>query len=91
VAAAAEPGGAAGTVRGSVEIAASPSIVFAVMTDCAKALRIVRGLKSCRVLQRDPEGRWDVREHRVSWSVLPSVRNVFRSDYVPDRSIRFVQ
>lgn len=60
------------------------------MTDCALAPRMVSGLKSCRVLSRDPDGRWDIREH-VSRSLLflPKVVSVFRSDYDPPRGFTF--
>lgn len=87
-----EPGGAAASVQASVEIAAPPATIYAIMTDCAAAMRMVRNLRACRVLERDPAGRWDIREHRLRWTTLmPPMRNVFRSEYQPDRSIRFAR
>jgi hypothetical protein len=85
-----DPTGAAGRLRAVEEVAASPDQVFAVMTDCALAPRMVANLKSCRILERDPAGRWDVREH-VSRPMLffPSVRSVFRSDYDPPRAFSY--
>jgi len=42
------------------------------------------------VLKRDPAGRWDIREHKVSWMwFLPDVISVFRSDYEPPKRLRF--
>ncbi len=74
----------------AIEIAAAPSRVWATMLDCARAPKLIGGLVSCRILQRDPKGLWDVREHRVSWIALfPAVRSVFRSAYVIDQSISF--
>jgi carbon monoxide dehydrogenase subunit G len=78
------------TIRASIEIAASRTKVWAIMTDCARAVHFVPGLKSCRVLERDPAGRWDIREHTVSWMwFLPNVRSVFRSDYKAPERLRF--
>jgi uncharacterized protein YndB with AHSA1/START domain len=77
-------------VTAKIDIPAPPERVWAVMTDCARAAQIVPNLKSCRVLERDPAGRWDVREHRSSWMwFMPNVRSVFRSDYDPPKRLRF--
>jgi carbon monoxide dehydrogenase subunit G len=77
-------------IKASIEIAAPRAKVWAIMTDCARALRFVPGLTSCRVLERDPAGRWDIREHKISWMwFLPDVTSVFRSDYDPPRRLRF--
>ena len=60
------------------------------MVDCSRALRIVTGLESCRVIERSADGTWDVREHVISVNILlPRVRNVFRSEYEQNRLIRF--
>ena len=86
------PAGTSDTVeiRASIEIAAPRAKVWAIMTDCARAARFVPGLTSCRVLKRDPAGRWDIREHKISWMwFLPDVTSVFRSDYDPPRRLRF--
>ena len=82
--------GPAGRVRAAEEVAAPPGRVFAVMTDCALAPRMVANLRSCRILERGPAGRWDVREH-ISKPMLffPSVRSVFRSDYDPPRGFSY--
>jgi uncharacterized protein YndB with AHSA1/START domain len=78
------------TIKASIDIAAPRVKVWAVMTDCARAPRFVPGLKSCRVLARDPAGHWDIREHKISWMwFLPDVTSVFRSDYDPPRRLRF--
>ncbi|HEY9235177.1 MULTISPECIES: SRPBCC family protein [Phenylobacterium] len=84
-----DPGGASGLIRGVVEIDAPPEAVWKVLLDCDLAPRMVRSLRSCRVLARDPAGRWDVREHVSRNGLLPSVRSVFRSDYDPPRRIHF--
>ncbi len=77
-------------IKASIDIAAPRAKVWAVMNDCARAMRFIPGLKRCRVLDRDPAGRWDIREHRISWMwFLPDVRSVFRSDYDPPKRLRF--
>jgi carbon monoxide dehydrogenase subunit G len=87
-----EPAAAADAVeiKASIEIAAPRAKVWAIMTDCARSLRYVPGLISCRVLKRDPAGRWDIREHKISWMwFLPNVTSVFRSDYDPPKRLSF--
>lgn len=82
--------GSSGMVRAAVDIKAPASVVWAVILDCARASRMVPSVVSCHVQQRDPAGRWDVREHRVRWNMLmPPMRSVFRSDYTPMRRIAF--
>ena len=85
-----DPDGAGGVVRGVIDIAAPVDVVWKVMTDCELAPKLVANLKTCRVLERDPAGRWDVREFVSRPTVvLPPVRNVFRSEYQPDERISF--
>lgn len=76
--------GASGFIRAGIDIPAPREAVWRALTDCALVPRIAVGLRSCRVLRRDPEGRWDVREH-VSRLIplLPEIRTEFRSDYTP--------
>jgi hypothetical protein len=60
------------------------------MTDCARMLHFVPGLTSCRVVEADPQGRWDVREHKINWAwFMPNIRTVFRADYDRPRRIKF--
>src|SRR5438128_389203 len=77
-------------VAASIDIPTTPQTVYAVMVDCSRALRIVTGLESCRVIEKGVDGSWDIREHIIATSVfLPRFRNVFRSDYHRNRLIRF--
>ena len=84
-----DPDGSSGVVRGVIDIAAPLDVVWKVMTDCDLAPEMVANLKSCRLVARDPAGRWDVREYISRMTFLPTVRNVFRSDYEPERRIAF--
>ena len=85
-------GSTAGKAHAAIEIALPPIALWAILLDCNKTLKFVRRLKSCRVTSADPGGRWDVREHVVEWLwPLPTVRSVFRSDYIPFERIRFIR
>jgi hypothetical protein len=81
--------GYSGQIRAAIDIPASKDAIWAKMLDCEAALRMVMDLKSCRILDRDPQGRWDVREQISRPAFLPSVRNVYRSDYDRPNRIRF--
>jgi hypothetical protein len=81
--------GYSGQIRAAIDIPASKEAIWAKMLDCDAALRMVANLKSCRILERDPQGRWDVREQVSRAAFLPSVRNVYRSDYDRPNGLRF--
>ncbi len=84
-----DPDGASGVIRAAIDIAAPQATVWAVMTDCALAPRMVDNLRSCRILERDPQGRWDIREQVSKMSFVPSVRTVFREDFDPPDRMTF--
>ena len=85
-----DPEGATGLISAIIDIAAPPARVWAVMLDCEHAKRASPSLTSCRVVEKAPDGRYDVREHVVQWIwPLPAVRSVFRSDYTPFERNRF--
>lgn len=80
--------GDGGEVGASMDVAAPPSAVWAVLSDCGQARRFMRRLISCRVLQQG-EG-WDVREHRVrGWVLKPVMRNVSRIELETNRRLSF--
>lgn len=81
--------GSSGVIRAAIDIAAPAEAVWTVMTDCDLALKMVANLKSCRILERDPQGRWDVREQVSKMGFLPSVRSVFREDFDPPTHMSF--
>lgn len=84
--------GAAGMVQAIIDIPVPPSILWKTMLDCKGANRFIEGLQKCRILKEDPKGKWDVREHVVSWlALMPSTRSEFRSDYQKHRSIKFMR
>lgn len=77
-------------LRAELDIAAPISIVWAVLIDCDTAPQHVPGMQSCKVLEQDRAGLWDIREHRVKLPWFPLVlRNVVRSDYEPLTRLRY--
>lgn len=84
-----DPDGASGLIRAASEIAAPPEVVWSVLVDCDLAPRMAARLKSCRILERDPDGRWDLREQIVRPGLMPRFRSVVRSDFDAPRRLRF--
>jgi len=85
----ADPDGSSGAIRAAIDVAAPEAVVWAVMTDCDLAPTMVANLKSCRILERDPQGRWDVREEVTRPTFTPSVRTVYREDFEPTNRMAF--
>jgi carbon monoxide dehydrogenase subunit G len=81
--------GASGDIRAQVDIAAPPATVWKVLVDCGQVPHLMVGAKSCKVLQHDPGGRWDVREQISQGALLPAIRTVLRSDYDAPRAVHF--
>lgn len=85
-----EADAARGYVSAAVLIAASPEVIWDVMTDCARASTFVPGLRRCRVLDSSPDGSGEVIEHEVKYSwLLPAVHYVFRANYSKPSRIQF--
>ncbi len=80
-----------GQVDATMIVPAPAAAVYSALTECVRAPEVFPSLKSCRVIETDPGKAWDIREHKVaSWaSFLPDMSTVFRSEYVPNRSISF--
>jgi hypothetical protein len=83
------PDGTSGVIVAAIDVAASQAVVWTVMTDCELATKMVANLKSCRILDRDPQGRWDIREEITRTTLTPSVRTVYREDFDPPRQMTF--
>lgn len=80
----------AGLIHAAIDIAAPPRVVWAVMTDCRMASRLVVSVTSCKVMLGDQRNGWDVREQVTKGNFfVPVIHNVFRSDYQPYSLIRF--
>ena len=83
------PGGAA-LIHAAIDIAAPPKAVWAVMTDCKLAARLVVTVTVSKIIRGDARAGWDVREQVTRGNLfVPPIRNVFHSDYQPYTLIRF--
>jgi hypothetical protein len=52
--------------------------------------QIIPNLESCRIVEKDPAGRWDVRENVIDWAVLmPKLRTVVRNTFEVGRRLTF--
>ena len=82
--------GAAGRARAAVWIAAPPATVFALMTDCARALGYVPRMTACKVLETGADRSWELIAHEVDYSwFLPRTRYVFRARYQAPARVDF--
>src|SRR5665213_1301479 len=80
----------AAQIHASIHFDAPPSAVWGVISDCTRAPQIIPNLESCRALERDPAGRWQIEEHIINWNaILPKLRTVVRSSYEPGRRLTF--
>ena len=81
----------AGLIHAAIDIAAPPKVVWSVMNDCRLIRKLITSAVDCRILQGDAgRGGWDVRETVTKGSFfVPSIHNVYRSDYQPYSLIRF--
>jgi hypothetical protein len=79
-----------GLIHAAVDIAAPPRLVWRIMTDCRETPKLIASADPCRVLSADPAGAWDIREQVThgDW-IVPTLHNVYRSDYQPFGLIRF--
>ena len=86
------PGDAgAGLIHAAIDIAAPPKVVWSVMNDCRYIRKLITSAVDCRILEGDA-GRsgWDVRETVTKGGFfIPTIHNVYRSDYQPYSLIRF--
>jgi hypothetical protein len=81
--------GSSGVIFAAIDVAAPVAVVWSVMTDCDLAPKMVANLKSCRILERDPQGRWDIREEVTGSTFTPAVRTVYREDFEPTHRMTF--
>ncbi len=80
----------AGLIHAAIDIAAPPKTVWAVMTDCKLANRLIVTLTSCKIVQSDPQHGWDIREQVTRGNFfVPTIHNVVHNDYQPYTLIKF--
>jgi len=77
-------------IHAAIDIAAPPKTVWAVMTDCRMAPRLITSSTSCKVTHVDQQQGWDVREQVTRGNMfVPTIHNVVREDFQPYSLIRF--
>jgi hypothetical protein len=81
----------AGLIHAAIDINAPPKVVWMVMNDCRYISKLITSALSCRVLQGDAERNgWDIKETITKGGFfIPSIHNVYRSDYQPYTLIKF--
>jgi hypothetical protein len=84
-------GGGAGLIHAAIDVPASPKVVWSVMNDCRYIRQLIVTAVDCRILQGDAErGGWDVRETVTKGGLfVPTIHNIYRSEYQPYTLIRF--
>ena len=81
--------GSAWRVRVEATFSAPARQIWSVLTDCGRATAFVPHLESCRVMDHDPNGRWDIRENVSNPPLLPRMRTLVRSDYQAPRHFTY--
>lgn len=76
-------------VKASIRIKASPETVWEILSDCARAPQLIPHLQSCRIVERDPRGRWDIREHVINPPLLPTMRTLVRNEFITSKRLSF--
>jgi carbon monoxide dehydrogenase subunit G len=76
-------------IHASIDIEARPETVWAVITDCGRAPKFVPNMESCRIVERGPKDRWQVRETVLNITLLPRIRSLSRLEFGKDRRISF--
>jgi len=74
-------------VFGAIDIMAQPETIWSIMTDCKRGPEIVKGMRSCKVLEKAEDGS-DIREQIFDMGIfLPNAKTEFRSEYDLNRMI----
>ena len=79
-----------GEARATIRIHAKRDIVWALLTSCAEAIKIVPGLDVCEVRQTAPDRSWSILHQVMEYSLLlPRVAYDVRATYERPESIAF--
>jgi hypothetical protein len=76
-------------IRVEAVLSAPVRDIWAVLTHCTRATDFIPHLESCRILDKDPSGRWDIRENVANPPLLPRVKTILRNDYAPPHSFSY--
>jgi ribosome-associated toxin RatA of RatAB toxin-antitoxin module len=81
--------GSAWRIEVTVMMSASQRQIWSELTNCARAKDFIPHFETCRVMEKDPANRWDVRENISNPPFLPRIRTVIRSDYRPPQAFSY--
>jgi hypothetical protein len=74
----------------SVRIHAAPGAIWAILSSCPEALKIVPSLKDCKVLERAADGSWErIWQSMEYFRFLPRIKFEVKVSYLPPASVRF--
>jgi ribosome-associated toxin RatA of RatAB toxin-antitoxin module len=77
-----------GSATASVRIHAPREVVFALVTSCAEAPRLVPGLRACDVLETAPDGSWQRIRHVIDYSwYVPRLTYEIHAIYEPPEKV----
>ena len=82
--------GASIAAHATIRIHATREAIWAIVTSCPEALKIVPSLKACEVLERAPDGSWvRIRQVMEYFRFLPDVRFEVKVRYLPPSNVTF--
>ena len=73
--------GSAWRIKVEARLAVSPKQLWAALTDCNQARDFIPHFESCRILEKESAGKWDIRENISNPPFLPRNRTIIRSVY----------
>lgn len=76
-------------IHASIDIEARPATVWAIIIDCDRAPKYVPNMESCRIVEREPKDRWQVREAILNIMLLPRIRSLSRLEFDNGRRMSF--
>jgi Polyketide cyclase / dehydrase and lipid transport len=82
VAVALDPAEQSGSAKATVRIHARREVVWALITSCAEAMKLIPGLVACNVLETADDQSWQRIRHVMNYSwYVPTVTYEFRASY----------
>ena len=78
------------SAHATIRIRATREVIWAIVSSCPEALKIVPSLKACAVLERAPDASWErILQVMEYFRFLPNVRFEVRVNYRPPGSVTF--
>lgn len=82
--------GASIAAHATIRIRAPRETIWAIVSSCPEALKVVPSLKGCEVLERAPDGSWErINQVMEYFRFLPNVRFEVKVSYLPPASVTF--